>query len=141
MPLRSKSAFQIVAVSPDLSDRETTCLLQAILEDDPLIQSKDPLQAVSSTETEISRALQHRDVVHQSSGALALTELPLPDQLSLISAIKAKLGSDYGVHYLLTLIVGRLHLHQLPPSLLSHWTQRAPRMRDRESLLPGPATL
>ena len=42
-------------------------------------------------------------------------ELSESEQISLISGIKAKLGSDYGVHYLLTLIVGRLHLHQLAP--------------------------
>ena len=115
MPLRAKSAFQIVSASTELHQRDSTRLLQAILEDDPRIHSKDLLPTVSSTESQISAALQHRDEAIQYSGALALMKLPEPEQISLISAIKSQLGSDYGVHYLLTLIVGRLHLHQLAP--------------------------
>ena len=126
MPLRAKSAFQIVAASPDLPQRDTTRLLQAILEDDPRFHSKDLLQSVSSTDSQISAALQHRDEAIQYSGALALMELSESDQISLISAIKAKLGSDYGVHYLLTLIVGRLHLHQLAPLVTESLDEEGP---------------
>ena len=107
MPLRAKSAFQLVdpnktAVVPEKYIKTMTTLLQ----DDPRNLCMRDEWLSSLDPTEIEKNLQHRDEGKQYGAALSLLALPKSEQIKLIDGIHSRLWSDYGANYLLTSLIG-----------------------------------
>ena len=113
MPLRAKSAFQIV-------DPEKTGLVPApyaelittLLRDNPLDMAIQDDWICESSLSEIEKNLQHRDEGKQYGGALTLMKMPSQQQLEAIDHIHDKFWSDYGANYLLTAVVGLNRVHE-----------------------------
>ena len=113
MPLRAKSAFQIV-------DPEKTGLVPApyaelitrLLQDNPLDMALQQDWICESSLSDIEKNLQHRDEGKQYGGALTLMKMPSPQQLEAIDHIHAKFWSDYGANYLLTAVIGLNRVHE-----------------------------
>ena len=113
MPLRAKSAFQIV-------DPEKTGLVPApyaelittLLRDNPLDMAIQDDWICESSLSEIEKNLQHRDEGKQYGGALTLMKMPSQQQLEAIDHIHDKFWSDYGANYLLTAVVGLNKVHE-----------------------------
>jgi hypothetical protein len=113
MPLRAKSAFQLV--DPDKKAEvaeEHIETMTSLLQDDPRslsmrkewLSNKDPI--------EIENNLQHRDEGKQYGAALSLLQLPKTQQIEIIDGIQSRLWSDYGANYLLTSLVGLGSIHE-----------------------------
>ena len=110
MPLRAKSALRILGKNHQYY---LNPFLQAILIDDPrLLVYPSELSSPSSLDS-ICDYLRHRDEGKQYLGAKALLDLESADQHQAILDIWNQHGSDYGVHYLITNIIGQLRLHSL----------------------------
>ena len=113
MPLRAKSAFQIV-------DPEKTGLVPApyaelittLLRDNPLDMAIQDDWICESSLSEIEKNLQHRDEGKQYGGALTLMKMPSQQQLEAIDHIHDKFWSDYGANYLLTAVIGLNRVHE-----------------------------
>ena len=113
MPLRAKSAFQIV-------DPEKTGLVPApyaelittLLRDNPLDMAIQDDWICESSLSEIEKNLQHRDEGKQYGGALTLMKMPNQQQLEAIDHIHDKFWSDYGANYLLTAVIGLNKVHE-----------------------------
>ena len=113
MPLRAKSAFQIV-------DPEKTGLVPApyaelittLLRDNPLDMAIQDDWICESSLSEIEKNLQHRDEGKQYGGALTLMKMPSQQQLEAIDHIHDKFWSDYGANYLLTAVIGLNKVHE-----------------------------
>ena len=113
MPLRAKSAFQIV-------DPEKTGLVPApyaelittLLRDNPLDMAIQDDWISESSLSEIEKNLQHRDEGKQYGGALTLMKMPSQQQLEAIDHIHDKFWSDYGANYLLTAVIGLNRVHE-----------------------------
>ena len=107
MPLRAKSAFQLVDPGKTAKVPETHIeAMTTLLQDDPRdlcmreewLSNHDPI--------EIEQNLQHRDEGKQYGAALRLLQMPKPQQIEIIDGIHARLWSDYGANYLLTSLIG-----------------------------------
>ena len=113
MPLRAKSAFQIV-------DPEKTGLVPApyaelitrLLQDNPLNMALQQDWICESSLSDIEKNLQHRDEGKQYGGALTLMKMPNQQQLEAIDHIHDKFWSDYGANYLLTAVIGLNKVHE-----------------------------
>ncbi|WP_115124844.1 HEAT repeat domain-containing protein [Synechococcus sp. GEYO] len=113
MPLRAKSAFQIV-------DPEKTGLVPApyaelitrLLQDNPLDMALQQDWSCESSLSDIEKNLQHRDEGKQYGGALTLMKMPNQQQLEAIDHIHDKFWSDYGANYLLTAVIGLNKVHE-----------------------------
>ena len=113
MPLRAKSAFQIV-------DPEKTGLVPApyaelitrLLQDNPLDMALQQDWICESSLSDIEKNLQHRDEGKQYGGALTLMKMPSQQQLEAIDHIHDKFWSDYGANYLLTAVIGLNKVHE-----------------------------
>ena len=113
MPLRAKSAFQIV-------DPEKTGLVPApyaelitrLLQDNPLDMALQQDWICESSLSDIEKNLQHRDEGKQYGGALTLMKMPNQQQLEAIDHIHDKFWSDYGANYLLTAVIGLNKVHE-----------------------------
>ena len=107
MPLRAKSAFQLV--DPEKTGTVPVAhrdLIVQLLQDDPAKLSLQPGWICNSNLTEIEKNLQHRDEGKQYGGALSLINMPKKLQLETIDHLHSRLWSDYGANYLLTSVVG-----------------------------------
>ena len=110
MPLRAKSALRILGKNHQY---HLNPFLQAILIDDPrLLVYPSELSSPSSLDS-ICDYLRHRDEGKQYLGAKALLGLKSAEQQQAILDIWNQHGSDYGVHYLITNIIGQLRVHSL----------------------------
>ena len=110
MPLRAKSALRILGKNHQY---HLNPFLQAILIDDPrLLVYPSELSSPSSLDS-ICDYLRHRDEGKQYLGAKALLGLESAEQQQAILDIWNQHGSDYGVHYLITNIIGQLRVHSL----------------------------
>ena len=110
MPLRAKSALRILGKNHQY---HLNPFLQAILIDDPrLLVYPSELSSPSSLDS-ICDYLRHRDEGKQYLGAKALLGLQSAEQQQAILDIWNQHGSDYGVHYLITNIIGQLRVHSL----------------------------
>ena len=112
MPLRAKSGFQMAATADGSIEPSAVNLLEQLLQDDPRSLDLDGLPPTEAAEDAIRDGLQHRDEARQYAAAKALMTLPRQAQLGLIDGLRARLGSDYGVHYLLASCTGLLRLHE-----------------------------
>ena len=113
MPLRAKSAFQLVDPKKSGEIPETyVSLLEQLLRDDPSTLALQHEWICDGEAIEIEKNLQHRDEGKQYGGALSLLRMPKHQQLDAIEQIRAKYWSDYGANYLLTSVVGLQHLHE-----------------------------
>ena len=113
MPLRAKSAFQLVdpnkkAQVPEEHIQTITTLLQ----DDPRSLSMREEWLSNQDPIEIENNLQHRDEGKQYGAALSLLKMPKPQQIEIIDGIHSRLWSDYGANYLLTSLVGLGSIHE-----------------------------
>ena len=107
MPLRAKSAFQLV--DPQKSGTVPIAhsdLIIQLLQDDPSTLSLQHDWICSEEIAEIEKNLQHRDEGKQYGGALSMIKMPKGQQLDTIDHIHSRFWSDYGVNYLLTAVVG-----------------------------------
>ncbi len=110
MPLRAKSALRILGKNHQY---HLNPFLQAILIDDPrLLVYPSELSSPSSLDS-MCDYLRHRDEGKQYLGAKALLGLESAEQQQAILDIWNQHGSDYGVHYLITNIIGQLRVHSL----------------------------
>ena len=110
MPLRAKSALRILGKNHQY---HLNPFLQAILIDDPrLLVYPSELSSPSSLDS-ICDYLRHRDEGKQYLGAKALLGLESAEQQQAILDIWNQHGSDYGVHYLITNIIGQLRIQSL----------------------------
>ena len=107
MPLRAKSAFQLVDPSKKAEvPEEHISTITSLLQDDPRslflrdewLSNQDPI--------EIENNLQHRDEGKQYGAALSLLKMTRPQQIEIIDGIRSRLWSDYGANYLLTSLIG-----------------------------------
>tara|TARA_B100001059_G_scaffold147221_1_gene147108 strand:+ start:2579 stop:3775 length:1197 start_codon:yes stop_codon:yes gene_type:complete len=113
MPLRAKSAFQIVDPEKTGLVPETfTELITSLLQDNPMNMAIQQEWICESSVSEIEKNLQHRDEGKQYGGALTLLNMPSRQQLDAIDRIHDKFWSDYGANYLLTAVIGLKQVHE-----------------------------
>jgi hypothetical protein len=113
MPLRAKSAFQLV--DPEKTGEVPEAYapsIKKLLQDDPRLLALDPSWISADGAESIEKSLQHRDEGRQYGGAVQLLQLPEQQQLAAIDAIHSKFWSDYGANYLITSVVGLARLQQ-----------------------------
>ena len=107
MPLRAKSAFQLVDPNKTGKVPENyRNLISQLLRDDPSSLSLLEEWICGADQTEIKKNLQHRDEGKQYGGALTLMRMPKQQQIESIDQIYARYWSDYGTNYLLTAVIG-----------------------------------
>ena len=113
MPLRAKSAFQIVDPGKTgLVPEPFTELITTMLQDNPMNMAIQQEWICESSLSEIEKNLQHRDEGKQYGGALTLMKMPSQQQLEAIDHIHDKFWSDYGANYLRTAVVGLNRVHE-----------------------------
>ncbi|QNI57476.1 putative phycobilin:C-phycoerythrin II lyase [Synechococcus sp. BIOS-U3-1] len=113
MPLRAKSAFQIVdPEKTGLVPEPFTELITSLLQDNPMNMAIQQEWICESSVSEIEKNLQHRDEGKQYGGALTLLNMPSRQQLDAIDRIHDKFWSDYGANYLLTAVIGLKQVHE-----------------------------
>ncbi len=113
MPLRAKSAFQIVdPEKTGLVPEPFTELITSLLQDNPMNMAIQQEWICESSVSEIEKNLQHRDEGKQYGGALTLLNMPSQQQLDAIDRIHDKFWSDYGANYLLTAVIGLKQVHE-----------------------------
>ena len=113
MPLRAKSAFQIVDPNKTgLIPEPYIELITTLLKDNPCDMALQQEWICGSDLAEIEKNLQHRDEGKQYGGALALLQMSSKEQLEAIDHIHAKFWSDYGANYLLTAVIGLNKVHE-----------------------------
>ncbi len=113
MPLRAKSAFQIVdPEKTGLVPASYTELITTMLQDNPLSMALQQDWICESSLSNIEKNLQHRDEGKQYGGALTLMKMPSQQQLDAIDHIHDKFWSDYGANYLLTAVIGLNRVHE-----------------------------
>ena len=113
MPLRAKSAFQIVdPEKTGLVPASYTELITTMLQDNPLSMALQQDWICESSLSDIEKNLQHRDEGKQYGGALTLMKMPSQQQLDAIDHIHDKFWSDYGANYLLTAVIGLNRVHE-----------------------------
>ena len=107
MPLRAKSAFQLVDPSKKAEvPEEHISTITSLLQDDPRSLSLRDEWLSNQDPIEIENNLQHRDEGKQYGAALSLLKMTRPQQLEIIDGIRSRLWSDYGANYLLTSLIG-----------------------------------
>jgi hypothetical protein len=107
MPLRAKSAFQLVDPCKKAEvPEEHISTITSLLQDDPRSLSLRDEWLSNQDPIEIENNLQHRDEGKQYGAALSLLKMTRPQQLEIIDGIRSRLWSDYGANYLLTSLIG-----------------------------------
>tara|TARA_Y100000022_G_C13031517_1_gene275787 strand:- start:53 stop:583 length:531 start_codon:yes stop_codon:yes gene_type:complete len=107
MPLRAKSAFQLVDPNKTGTVPESyTNVITQLLRDDPSSLSLQDDWICEADQSEIEKNLQHRDEGKQYGGALTLMRMPKHQQVESIDQIHSRYWSDYGANYLLTAVIG-----------------------------------
>ena len=107
MPLRAKSAFQLVDPGKKAEvPEEHISTITSLLQDDPRSLSLRDEWLSNQDPIEIENNLQHRDEGKQYGAALSLLKMTRPQQLEIIYGIRSRLWSDYGANYLLTSLIG-----------------------------------
>ena len=138
MPLRAKSALRILGKNHQY---HLNPFLQAILIDDPrLLVYPSELSSPSSLDS-MCDYLRHRDEGKQYLGAKALLGLESAEQQQAILDIWNQHGSDYGVHYLITNIIGQLRVHSLSDVVIEALNNSEPNMLSRELPRSGVASV
>ncbi len=113
MPLRAKSAFQLVdPEKKGLVPEQYAAQITRLLQDDPSNLNLLPEWGCAAESKEIEQNLQHRDEGKQYGGALSLAKMSRMQQLETIDHIHSRLWSDYGANYLLTSVIGLQKLHE-----------------------------
>ena len=113
MPLRAKSAFQLVdPEKKGLVPEQYAAHITRLLQDDPSNLNLLPEWSCAAESKEIEQNLQHRDEGKQYGGAFSLAKMPRTQQLETIDHIHSRLWSDYGANYLLTSVIGLQKLHE-----------------------------
>ena len=113
MPLRAKSAFQLVDPSKKAQvPEEHIQTITTLLQDDPRSLSMREEWLSNQDPKEIENNLQHRDEGKQYGAALSLLKIPKPQQIETIDGIHSRLWSDYGANYLLTSLIGLGSIHE-----------------------------
>lgn len=107
MPLRAKSAFKLLSANgiENISTFQIK-LLRKLLIDDPRELWISAEWEVTPNKKAILTQMQHRDEAKQYAAAQALLSLPDDMQSELIDELKTDHGTDYGIHYLLTVCIG-----------------------------------
>ncbi len=107
MPLRAKSAFQLVDPGKKAEvPEEHISTITSLLQDDPRSLSLRDEWLSNQDPIEIENNLQHRDEGKQYGAALSLLKMTRPQQIEMIDGIRSRLWSDYGANYLLTSLIG-----------------------------------
>mgnify|MGYP001380331877 CR=1 FL=1 len=107
MPLRAKSAFQLVDPGKKAEvPEEHINTITSLLQDDPRSLSLREEWLSNQDPIEIENNLQHRDEGKQYGAALSLLKMTRPQQIEIIDGIRSRLWSDYGANYLLTSLIG-----------------------------------
>ena len=107
MPLRAKSAFQLVDPGKKAEvPEEHISTITSLLQDDPRSLSLRDEWLSNQDPIEIENNLQHRDEGKQYGAALSLLKMTRPQQIEIIDGIRSRLLSDYGANYLLTSLIG-----------------------------------
>ena len=107
MPLRAKSAFQLVDPGKKAEvPEEHISTITSLLQDDPRSLSLRDEWLSNQDPIEIENNLQHRYEGKQYGAALSLLKMTMPQQIEIIDGIRSRLWSDYGANYLLTSLIG-----------------------------------
>jgi len=109
MPLRAKIAFNLVSSAPPQSSHD---LLEQLLRDDPRSLEYNSELSIPTTPEGLEASLKNTDEAKQYLAAKALLSLDRSTILSTIDDLHTRLGSDYGIHYLITSCVGLLRLDE-----------------------------
>ena len=113
MPLRAKSVLQLVPeLETDQENSEERQLFKKLLVDNPNnLTLKQEHHCPDSAEA-IENFLQHRDEAKQYGAANRLLTRERGSAIQIISNLHKKLGSDYVIHYYLTLCVSLMELKE-----------------------------
>ena len=113
MPLRAKSAFQLVDPTKKAEVQEEHIkTITTLLQDDPRSLAMRDEWLSQQDPIEIENNLQHRDEGKQYGAALSLLKMPKSQQIEIIDGIHSRLWSDYGANYLLTSLIGLASIHE-----------------------------
>jgi len=123
MPLRAKSAFQILARNSQ--DFSNTDFISILMDDPRLLSYPAQLSSPSSLDS-ICDCLRHRDEGKQYLGAKALLELPSDEQQQSMLEIWNQYGSDYGVHYLIINCIAHSGLDSLSDLVIEALNTKEP---------------
>ena len=113
MPLRAKSAFQLVDPTKKAEVQEEHIkTITTLLQDDPRSLAMRDEWLSQQDPIEIENNLQHRDEGKQYGAAQSLLKMPKDKQIEIIDGIHSRLWSDYGANYLLTSLIGLASIHE-----------------------------
>ena len=127
MPLRAKSAMQLLTRDGLLCpDTEEQALLGDLLQDNPhSIQLKRQWIPEATAEA-IEQSLMHRDEARQYGAMRALFDMENERSIAILRDLFERRGSDYGVHYFVTALIGLKQLHPLTELMLQSLQETRP---------------
>ena len=113
MPLRAKSVLQLVPeLETDQENTEERQLFKKLLIDNPNnLTLKQEHHCPDSAEA-IENFLQHRDEAKQYGAAKRLLMKERQSAIQIIGNLRQKLGSDYVIHYYLTMCASLMELNE-----------------------------
>ena len=127
MPLRAKSAFQLLtrnnAVRVGLEERD---LLEQLLRDAPQMLRLKTHDMPEPTPESIENYLMHRDEARQYGGMRVLYEMDVEQSSMFLRDLFERRGSDYGVHYFVTALIGLRKIHELKDLLIQSLLETRP---------------
>lgn len=127
MPLRAKSAIQLLTRNNALRPKpEERVLLQQLLQDDPQTIKLTQHCIPEPTADAIENYLMHRDEARQYGAMRVLRNMDVQQSSILLRDLFQRRGSDYGVHYFVTALIGLRKIHQLKELLLQSFMEIRP---------------
>ena len=127
MPLRAKSAMQLLMRDGQLSpDAEEQTLLSQLLQDDPHAIRLKSQWITETTAAAVEQFLMHRDEARQYGAMRVLFDMEKGDSIAILHDLFERRGSDYGVHYFVTALIGLKQLHPLEELLIQSLEETRP---------------
>ena len=127
MPLRAKSTLQLIPeLETDEESPEERQLFRRLLTDHPdQLRLKDE-QLCSKSPKAIENFLQHRDEARQYGAAKQLLQMDQKQAIQVIRDLHNRLGSDYVIHYYLTMCSSLIPLGEHKDLIISSLHETIP---------------
>jgi len=127
MPLRAKSAIQLLTREGALSPvGEEHDLLAQLLQDDPRTIHLNSGWIPEPTAEAVESSLMHRDEARQYGAMRVLYDMDDAHAIAILRDLFERRGSDYGVHYFVTALIGLKQLHELQQLLIQSLHETRP---------------
>ena len=127
MPLRAKSVLELIPeLENDEENPEERKLFRQLLIDNPNDLALKEEHVCPDSAEAIENFLQHRDEAKQYGAAKRLLKTPQNSASQIIENLHQKLGSDYVIHYYLTMCAGLMALTEHKELIISSLHETIP---------------